>query len=116
MITNNMIHRVYELGIKVDKTIISRMEACNEVAMQCGMDNGSEKDYITVLLAMLRGEEYHRTINSYATEYYLESIGKDYGRIAQQKAAMAALQHTQYYATLGKGNLVSIEKIAKRYL
>jgi hypothetical protein len=80
------------------------------------MKTGSAQDYITVLLAMLDGEEYHRTMNAFATEYYLENIGIDYGRARQITAAKAVKAHTEYYATLGHGHQVGIEKIAVKYM
>jgi hypothetical protein len=64
---------------------------------------------------MMDGKEYRRTINTYATEYYLENIKKDFGTEALNRALKATEEHVKYYSTLGKGNLRSIEKIVQEY-
>jgi len=79
------------------------------------MNSSSASDYITVLLAMLNGECYKRTINEYATKHFLENIGKDYGTEAQRVAAQATLAHVEYYKSI-HGYLKGIEKIAKQYI
>lgn len=64
---------------------------------------------------MMAGEEYRRTINTFATRYYLESIRNDFGIGAFNKALNAIEAHAKYYSTLGRGHLRSIEKIVKEY-
>lgn len=111
-----MVKAAYEIGKKVYVKEVGRMNAKYEVNRISGMETGSAQDYITVLLAMLDGEEYHRTMNAFATEYYLENIGHDYGRARQIAAAKAVKAHTEYYATLGHGHQVAIEKLAVKYM
>lgn len=114
-ITNDMIHKAYLYAKKVYNNEITRGEAKVEISRVTGMNNGSANDYITVLLAMLKGEEYHRTINAYATRYFLENIRADFGQEVFTKALSATEQHAKYYSSLGKGNLTSIEDIVKEY-
>jgi hypothetical protein len=54
---------------------------------------------------MMDGEEFQRTINIYATDYYLENIKSDFGLDALKKAITAVDLHTKYYRTLGRGSL-----------
>lgn len=115
-ITKDMVECAYEVGKKVYTGEFGRTDGKKEINLRTGMDTGSANDYITVLMNILNGQEYHRTINAMATEYYLEQIGLDFGRESQQKAAMAVLMHTKYYSTLGHGNQVKIEKLAKKYI
>lgn len=114
-ITRDMVEQAYTYGKKVYSDEVSRNQAKYDVHTTSGMDTGSAQDYITVFLGMMNGEEYHRTINTYATEYYLENIEKDYGLDALKKAVTAVDLHTKYYKTLDKGSLVSIENIVKSY-
>lgn len=99
-ITNEMVHCSYETAKKVESGLLSRMDGRIKIANESGMDVGSAGDYITAFLAMRNGECYKRTINLYATEYYLEQIGLDFGRDAQRKAAKAVAEHVQYYKTI----------------
>lgn len=97
MITKTMILSAYNYGIKVHKGNMSKSEGKEYINSETGMDAGSANDYITVLLAMIEGKEYHRTINALATETFLENIGNDFGVDVQKKAALATKMHTDYY-------------------
>ena len=114
-ITRDMVEQAYNYGKKVYSGEIGWNQAKDEINSSSGMETGSAQAYITVLLAMMNGEEYRRTINTYATEYYLENIKKDYGLEALKKAVTAVDLHTKYYKTLGKGSLASIENIVREY-
>ena len=94
---------------------LTRSEGKEKISTATSMNIGSANDYITVFLDMMAGKEYHRTINSYATRYYLENIKKDYGVETFNKAIEASHKHAQYYSTLGKGNLTGIEQIIKNF-
>ncbi|KNZ40614.1 hypothetical protein [Acetobacterium bakii] len=114
-ITNEMVKCSYEVAKEVYSGKFSRSEGKTEISSLTGMGIGSANDYITVLLEMLRGKEYHRTINTFATEYYLENILNDFGQESLTKALSAVKGHVKYYATLGHGNLVSIEDVASKF-
>ena len=64
---------------------------------------------------MMDGQCYKRTINLFATEYYLEHIGIDYGKEAQQKAAKAVSEHVQYYKTK-HGYLAQTDTLARCFV
>lgn len=114
-ITNEMVKCSYEIAKEVHSGNLSRSEGKAEISSRTGMGVGSANDYFTVFLAMLRGDEYHRTINTFATEYYLENILNDFGQESLTKALSAVKRHVKYYATLGHGNLVSIEEVASKF-
>lgn len=114
-ITNEMVHCSYETAKKVESGLLSRMDGRIKIANESGMDVGSAGDYITAFLAMRNGECYKRTINLYATEYYLEQIGLDFGRDAQRKAAKAVVEHVQYYKTI-HAYLAKTDKLAHQYM
>ncbi|MBF4696038.1 hypothetical protein [Fusibacter ferrireducens] len=115
-ISKQMVISCYENGKKVHKGLISRTDGKVFVNQETGMDIGSANDYITVLMAMLDGIEYHRTINAMATQYFLDNIKIDFGIEAQQIAAKATILHTKYYSTLGHGRQRKVEEIANRVL
>ena len=114
-ITNNMVYFAYDIGKLIHSSSIGRSEGSIEISKKTGMGLGSASDYITVLLAMLSGECYKRTINLFATKYFLENIGNDFGAAAQKVAAQATLAHVEYYKSI-HGYLRSIEKVAKQYI
>ena len=113
-ITEEMVRCAYEIGVKVYRGEMTHTDAKAEVNHRTGMDFGSAGDYINVLQYMLDGQVYKRTINKYATEYYLVHIGEDFGRDKQRLAASAASAHVQYYRSI-HGYLASIDELARRY-
>ena len=88
-------------------------DAYINISEHTGMATNSAKDYINNLKYMLEGTCYCRTLNTYATEYYLTQIRKDYGEQAFQAAISATQQHVAYYNSLGYGQRRSIEKLLK---
>ena len=115
-ITETMVECVYQMARKVYAGEIGRTDARFAVHEQCGMDAGSAGDYISAFLYMMDGGKcYKRTINTFATEYYLEHIGIDYGRQAQITAAKIVKEHVKYYETK-MGYQAQIDKIAEQYL
>ncbi len=115
VITNEMIRCTYDVGIRVYRGDLTRQDGKAEVHQRTNMHPGSAGDYINALGCMLDGRVYKRTISLFATEYFLERIGQDYGREQQQKAAQAVCAHVQYYRTVN-GYLAGADKLAKRYL
>ena len=114
-ITKEMVHLAYGIAKKVYIGVLTRNSGKEQIAQVSGMNPGSASDYITVFLDMLAGKEYHRTINSYATKYYLQNIKEDFGQDAFLKAIDATDKHTQYYGSLGRGKLTAIEKIVRDF-
>lgn len=114
-ITNEMVEYAYDIAKLVYGGILSRTEGKKKIHEDTGMKEGSANDYITVFLEMMAGNEYHRTINNYATRYYLLNIRRDFGEEAFKRAVEATDMHTKYYSTLGKGNLRGIEKIVREF-
>ena len=114
-ITKDMVHKSYLYAKKVYKNDITRSEGKIEITRATGMNSGSAGDYITAFLAMMSGDEYRRTINTYATDYYLQNIKVDFGQEAFIKALSAVEQHVRYYNKLGRGNLKSIQDVVKEY-
>lgn len=92
---------------------LSFTDAYTNISEHTGMAVNSAKDYINNLKYMLEGTCYCRTLNKYATEYYLTQIRKDYGEHAFQMAISATQQHVAYYNSLGYSHRRGIENLLK---
>lgn len=114
-ITPQMTAVAYEIAKKVYEAQLGRTEGRDEIVRQTGMVSGSASDYISDLLYMMDGEAYARTLNEYATRYFLEHIRMDYGETAFRKALDACKKHATYYATLGHGRLAYVERIVEEF-
>jgi hypothetical protein len=60
---------------------------------------------------MMNATVYKRAFSNDTNPFLLSSIRTDYGEEHFRRALRAARLHTQYYATLGKENLRSLEEI-----
>ena len=114
LISIEAIHYAYEIAKRCYAGSLSFTEAYSKIADETGMAANSAKDYVNNLKYMLEGKCYVRTLNTYATEYYLKQIRKDYGEQAFQSAISATQQHVTYYNNLGYGQRRSIEKLIKK--
>ncbi|MCP3028765.1 hypothetical protein [Halobacillus sp. A5] len=94
---------------------IDRIEATNSVYKYFGMNQGSANDYIQAFYCMMNGERYTRTINTKATKYFLEKIETEFGDNYLEQALVAVKKHTEYYGSVSKGRLRSIESLLKNY-
>lgn len=107
------IYYAYEIAKRFCAGSLSFTEAYLKIADETGMAANSAKDYVNNLKYMLEGKCYVRTLNTYATEYYLKQIRKDYGEQAFQSAINATQQHVAYYNSLGYGQRRSIENLLR---
>ena len=108
------IHYAYETAKRYYAGTLSFTEAYLIIADKTGMAANSAKDYVNNLKYMLEGKCYARTLNTYATEYYLKQIRKDYGETAYRAAIEATRQHVVYYNSLGYGKRRSIEALLQK--
>ncbi|MDP2814076.1 MAG: DUF4268 domain-containing protein [Erysipelotrichaceae bacterium] len=115
VLTSEISSIAYEVSKKVYEGTLGRGEGKNEIVRVTGMNSASAADYISNFLAMMNGEKYTRTLNEYSTRYFLDHILEDFGKLALQKAVEACKMHADYYATLGYGRVLYVEKLVEEY-
>lgn len=114
-ITNEMVYHSYELAKKVYDKRISKQDAVYELSTKYGMNKGSATDYINDYEYMRKGDVYERTMNEFATDYFLNHIYQDNGKLALRNALISVEKHLKYYESLGKGKLNGIRQIYEEY-
>lgn len=102
-ITNEQVHRAYEVACQVYERKISRKDATDDLVKNFKMNEVTAANHIYNLQKMLEGERYERTMNPYATEHFIQNILKDYGLRYKSLALNALEQHLDYYASLKNG-------------
>ena len=80
------------------------------------MNLGSARDFLNNFKHLMNGEAYNRTLNGYATRYFLENIYSDFGKDALIIALEAVNGHIKYYESLKRGKLRNIRKIHDSFL
>ena len=101
-ITRSQVEKAYELAKAFYLEQVTQAEAVAEL-QTIGMNPSSAKDYIRNLRQMLRGEEFQRTLNLPATDFYLHSIRRDFGEAAYANALQSLEHHLDYYEGLTTG-------------
>jgi hypothetical protein len=112
-ITNALVHQSYEIGKRVYAGELSQQDGII-VLQQSGMKESSAYHYLRAYICMMRGEFYSKTINIYATKYYLGKILSDNGKKGLARALEAVRQHLDYQEA--HNNLKSIKELYHEYL
>jgi 5-methylcytosine-specific restriction protein A len=110
-ITNEVVHRIYELCKMVFHGERTRKEVLSVVNKEKVMALGSATIYLGIFNCLMHGNAHKRAMNEYSTKYFLDTIYQDYGRDALKKALQATAGHVTYYNSLKKGRRNSIAKI-----
>lgn len=112
--TNEQIQKAFEIGKKVHLNEMSVSDGANELA-NSGMKRNSGLDYIYAYSKLIEGRLYTRTINAYATDYYLDRIYKENGEIGLKNALLALTQHIEYYEDTSGASVKKGRKIYEKF-
>jgi len=94
--TKEQIHKAFEIAKKVYLKELPLTDG-TKILVESGLKQSSSRDYIYAYSKLMNGELYTRTINVYATDYYLEKIYNENG-IERLKIALKAVdRHIVYY-------------------
>jgi 5-methylcytosine-specific restriction enzyme A len=91
------IENIYRLAVAVHHKQLSERAAVADALQQGGMSEGSARNFIRNLPHMLDGNEYKRSMNIGATEYFLRGIYSDFGSEAFKKATVSVRRQIKYY-------------------
>jgi 5-methylcytosine-specific restriction protein A len=114
-ITNSLVHESYALGKKYISGEISLAEA-KERLINNGMSDSSSAGYIYFLRNLVHGKLNTRTINGYATDYFLNKILEDYGQEGLSNALLSQDQHLDYYEGKSGSPVHERREIFEKYL
>lgn len=112
--TQEQIHQAFEVAKKVYNNEISVTEGGNTL-IKSGLKKSVANDYIYAYSKLLKGHLYTRTINAYATDYYLSKILKENGIVALKKALLSLYQHIEYYEATSGYSVRKGRKIYQEY-
>ena len=113
-ITLEIVKEIYPLAKDVYEERIKLDDALDE--LEKIMYRGSALMYVNIFKAMRRGESYTRTMNTYATRYFLEQILKDYQQEGLELALNALNAHIEYFeGFIGNGKLKRVREIRDEF-
>lgn len=112
-ITEEQVAAIYNLTTNVQSGTPAMI--AETLTKNYGMSVVSAQYYVTALQAMLSGREYQRTINEYATRYFLDNIFNDFGPAALALAMASVRKHLNYYPSVGKTSLPSIKRVVDEF-
>lgn len=115
-ISNEMIHACYIIGKEWASGSIARAEV-DERLEDVKINNTTGWGYVSNYRNLVDGREFARTMNLYATRYYLTKIFKNKGEIGLQNALMSLMLHIKYYEGLSiKTHCKGLRKIHAEFL
>ncbi|MCU7884659.1 MAG: HNH endonuclease [Candidatus Thiodiazotropha sp. (ex Lucinoma annulata)] len=114
-ITHEMIHASYDIAKQIYDGAIVQKDGLDTLVNNYQMNRNSAADYIHNYKCMLEGRRFPRTSNAYGTEYFLQNIYEDGGRLALLNALSALRQHIDYYESIGKTTLHKQRDICTNY-
>jgi len=114
-ITQEMIHTSYDIAKQVYDRDISQKDGLDSLVTTYQMNRNSAADYIHNYVCMIEGRRFPRTSNAYGTEYFLQSMLEDGGRVRLLNALSALRQHIDYYEAIGKTTVHKQREIYDRY-
>ena len=109
-----MVHTAYEVGKKINQNKISRMDGM-KILTDLGMNNSSANYYIYNYIYFITGELFTGTINSYATDYYLQKILEEKGNAGLETALLSLSQHLDYYEEKSNASVKKRREIYHKY-
>lgn len=114
-ITKEHAQIAYQLAREVYQSSLEESDAVNILVEQHGMNPSSAEMYIATLKHLLEGRKYMRTINAYATEFYIGGIRQDFDESYFKNALCALELHFTYLEELGKGTRHTLRKIHEKF-
>lgn len=87
---------------KKQKHIVEEIKQLIEDENKFEWNEASLSDYINDLIYMLKGQQFARTINSFAEKYLIERICQDFGEIMCFNAKESLRLHKEYYQNIIK--------------
>lgn len=100
--TPEMTEACYDAALMVIKNTTNIQQEKFEINRKTGMNPRSAEMYISAVIAMIEGEEIINDINKYSVEFYLNKIGKDFGKSALITACNVCLE--RFKETQKRGN------------
>tara|TARA_R110001583_G_scaffold171461_1_gene324976 strand:+ start:7970 stop:8701 length:732 start_codon:yes stop_codon:yes gene_type:complete len=115
-ITSEQIQAAYNIAKDEYANSISSEDAACHLVSEHGWNESSAYGYIHTFLCMMGNKGYQRTINAYATEYYLRNIRLDFGEFAFKNAISSVQKHLKYYINRGKSSQPKIQALVERLI
>jgi 5-methylcytosine-specific restriction protein A len=113
-ISNEMVHKSYEIGKKIYKKKMSRLDGLKALT-DLGMKESSANYYVYNYIYFITGELFTGTINSYATDYYLQKILQEKGIQGLETALLSLSQHLDYYEEKSNASVKKRREIYDKY-
>lgn len=114
-ITAAQIRAAYSFAKRVRAGKLAIQAAATDLERVHGLNASSARDFINDFKCMMEGRIFHRTMNAYATDYFLSNIQRDFGVNALLLALEAVREHLAYYEALRKTKLHKIREIVVQY-
>jgi 5-methylcytosine-specific restriction enzyme A len=114
-ISDEQARAAYAIAVRVYAGELTIQAGTDELKRVHRLNSSSARDFINDFKCMMTGRVFHRTMNAYATDYFLSNIRTDFGINALHLALKAVSAHVAYYEHLRKTKLQRIRKILEAH-
>jgi 5-methylcytosine-specific restriction enzyme A len=114
-INDEQARAAYAIAVRVYAGELTIQAGTEELKREHRLNSSSARDFINDFKCMMTGRVFHRTMNAYATDYFLTHIRAEFGVDALYLALKAVSAHVSYYEDLRKTKLGSLRKILKAH-
>ena len=98
---------------KTQKHIVEDIKNIVLTENQFTWNDASLTDYINDLIYMIKGQQFARTINRFAEEYFIENICKDFANNICENAKESLRLHKEYYAKVTGKEITNVQNNMK---
>src|SRR5262245_20254289 len=96
-ISKEAVRAAYDVAKRIREHKLSGKQGLKILENKYGFNRNSAETYIHDYDCMVKGQLFTRTLNAFATDYYLRRFLADGGREALLRALSALRQHIEYY-------------------
>lgn len=110
-ISKEAVRAAFEVARRIREGALSGPEGLTILVKDYGFNKNSAETYIHDYDCMVKGQLFTRTLNAFATQYYLTRFLADGGQSALMRALSALQQHIDYYESTSNTKLRKVQSI-----
>jgi hypothetical protein len=115
-ISQEAVRAAYDVAKRIHERDLSGPQGLAILEKEYGFNRNSAETYIHDYDCMVQGRLFTRTLNAFATKYYLTRFLEDGGQDALSLALSSLLQHIDYYELASKGRLHAVRAIYDHFV
>jgi hypothetical protein len=115
-ISKEAVRAAFDVAKRIREGELTAPQGLMILEKEYGFNKNSAETYIHDYDCMIKGQLFTRTLNAYATEYYLTRLFADGGQDTLRRALSALRQHIDYYESTSDTKLHKVRSIYNQFV